>query len=99
MNPSPRAIEQAIEALKAAPATFQRLIEGYAQIAQPQLFQLLDPGGRRSDDGPRKGRPDATAAFKGRPTTLLAATQSEPWAPPGKDDGQKAGALAAGTIG
>ncbi|HSS78514.1 MAG TPA: hypothetical protein VLV54_17445 [Thermoanaerobaculia bacterium] len=99
MNPSPRAIERAVEALKATPGTFQRLIEGYAQIAHPELFRRLTPGGRRSDDVTRKGLPDATAELEDGTTALLEATHSESWERHLKEDVQNAEALASSSIG
>ncbi|HEV7787291.1 MAG TPA: hypothetical protein VGQ28_18255, partial [Thermoanaerobaculia bacterium] len=99
MNPSPRAIEQAVEALKAAPGTFQRLIEGYAQIAHSGLFRRLTPRGRRSDDVTRKGWPDATSELEDGTTALLEATHSESWERHLKEDVQNAEALDPGSVG
>jgi len=99
MNPSPRAIEQAIEALKASPGTFQRLVEEYARIAHPLWFGRLNPGGRRSDDVTRKGWPDATAELPDGTVALLEATHSESWERHLAEDVQNAEELGHGAIG
>ncbi|HWN44324.1 MAG TPA: hypothetical protein VNW71_19020, partial [Thermoanaerobaculia bacterium] len=99
MNPSLKAIEQAIDSLKASPGTFQRLVEGYARIAHPGLFHRLIPSGRRADDVTRKGWPDAIAELPEGTTALLEATHSEDWERHLVDDTRKAEELGRGAIG
>lgn len=45
MNPSETAIREAVENLKRAPGTFQRLVERYAQLTFPDRFRELLPKG------------------------------------------------------
>ncbi len=55
--PSERQLDNAIQALK--PASFERLLEGYLRIRDPQRFRDLSIIGRNPDDTTRKGWPDA----------------------------------------
>jgi hypothetical protein len=99
MNPSPRAIERAIQTLKASPGTFQRLVEEYARIAHPHWFSRIAPKGRRPDDVTRKGWPDATAELPDGKTALLEVTHSESWQRHLAEDVQNAESMGPGAVG
>jgi len=80
MKPSQSSIERAIDLLKASPGNFQRLVEDYAEISYPHLFDHLAPLGRQAGGTTVKGWPDATALLpSGRKWALLEATHSANW--------------------
>jgi hypothetical protein len=78
MPPSEAAIEEAITRIKAASGTFQRLVEGFAALVYPALFEHVSPVGRRSDDVTVRGWPDAVA-FLPEGIAVCEATTSEKW--------------------
>lgn len=99
MSPSSTSIEKAIDALKASPGVFQRLIEDYAEISHPQIFSRLAPTGRRSDDVTLKGWPDACCLLPDGRRAILEATHSEDWSRHLKEDVGRVEAFASGTVG
>ncbi len=82
MEPSESAIESAIDKLRKAPGSFQRLGEDYVRIKYRERFKNLQPSGRKSNDVPVRGWPDAWAeAADGRMDIVEATTlqQKSKW--------------------
>lgn len=70
MNPSERAIEEAVDRLSASPGAFQRLAEDFAALEYPELFVSISPRGRNAYDVTVKGWPDFEAGeIAGEATT------------------------------
>ncbi len=78
-RPSEAHLAAAIDALKASPGRFQRLVEGYARLRDPSRYRDLAVVGRNPDDATVRGWPDAEVR---RPDGLIDAvemTHSPTW--------------------
>ena len=77
--PSEATLDRAVESLKRQPGAFQRLVEGYVRLADPDRYRKLVPHGRRSDDVTLRGWPDAYVVRPDGTTDAVEMTHSDRW--------------------